>query len=253
MLHNLQRTFWQSIYNPQLDLTVPIAQTHLPAEQQINIYRNSIFSGLLKALAEIYPVSKRLVGPEFFDALCMRYIAITPSCHFDINQYGQTLAEFTATFLPAASLPYLPDIMRLEWAWHYALQTRSDDLPSVQELVHLDPELLPDVILVLHTTATLLRSRYPVLTIWQVNQPDFNANDSVDLSLGGQDIFVWRDGDQLRIDLLTTTQAKWITCIAAGMPLGQLQSLMNFNTDTATLLQRGYICKYRIGGDHQAI
>ena len=215
----------------------------------IDIYRNSIFGGLLKSLTEIYPVTQRLVGNEFFDALCLRYIACTSSHNPDINYYGQTLAEFTAQFEPAMSLPYLPDVMRLEWAWHWALQVKETETSALKTLTTLDAESLSRVTLILTNSASLIRSAFPVLTIWQVNQAEQDGDTAVDLGQGGENILVWRHQRELCMDRLTVSQADFLNAILMQQTLAEMQSLADFDLSLITALQRGYIGDYKMNID----
>ncbi len=246
MLRDTQQAIWQAIYRQEQAVCAPLQANHLCVERQIGIYRNSVFGGLLKALAETYPVSQQLVGTDFFNAMCLRYIAQTPSTHYDINLYGQSLPEFTATFTHAQSVPYLPDVMRLEWAWHRALQTPDGATTALQEILNINDEELNQITFRLHPTATLLHSSYPVLAIWKLHQDDDDGATQVDLSAGAQDLFIWRKGLELRIDVLSPSQAQWLCAVTHEQTLGQMQALADFELNTATLLQRGYISEYRI-------
>ena len=245
MLHKLQHSFIQGIYRHNHDFHHLFDQRRRSAQEQIDISRNSIFGGLVKSLTEIYPVTQRLVGNEFFDALCLRYIARTPSLHPDINCYGQALAEFTAQFEPAMSLPYLPDVMRLEWAWHWALQIKEAEGKDLKTLTMMDAELLSHLVLILTNSASLIRSTFPVFTIWQANQPEQDSDTTIDLGEGGQDILVWRSRHELRMDRLSGSQADFLDAIVQQQSLADMQSLADFDVNMITVLQRGYISDYR--------
>lgn len=249
MLHKLQHSFMQAIYQQQHELNHLLANHQRSASHQIEIYRNSIFGGLLKSLSEIYPVTRRLVGKDFFDALCLRYIARTPSTRPDINFYGQTLADFTAGFPPAMSLPYLADVMRLEWAWHWALQSNDSETSNLATLTRMDGETLANVVLILPDSATLVTSAFPVLTIWQANQPEQDNDTPIDLNQGSQDILVWRNKLQLCMDLLDSGMVDFLQAILHQQTLAEMQSLTEFNSYLITTLQNGYISHFQIKND----
>ena len=52
----------------------------------------------------------------FFNAAVDAYVRACPSTSGDLNVYGDAFGEFLAGYPPAADLPYLPDVARLEWA-----------------------------------------------------------------------------------------------------------------------------------------
>ena len=201
-LPELQAHFLAALYHDESGLSPQLDISTRSAQQQIQIYRDSIFGGLSKALANIYPVSVKLVGQTFFDALCLRYIQQTPSLSPDVNDYGQGLADFTQGFAPAQSLVYLPDTMRLEWAWHQALQSADDPQADLQTLMSLDPEAVLHSHLILTGTGTLVRSDYPIDRIWQTNQDDYDGDDTIELDNAGVALFVWRQHKTLRMDVI---------------------------------------------------
>ena len=78
------------------------------------VYRNNVHSSLINALAAGYPVTLQLVGDEFFRAMAGVYVQGFPPTSALINEYGGDLADFIQGFAPAASVPYLADVARLE-------------------------------------------------------------------------------------------------------------------------------------------
>ena len=80
------------------------------AADRLDIYRNTIFSGLIRTLRLAYPAVERLVGTEFFDGAADIFIrAHLPRAAY-LDQYGDTFPDFLRDFAPAASLPYLADV-----------------------------------------------------------------------------------------------------------------------------------------------
>ena len=229
-LHNLQRQFLHEVY----------ADTQTLSEQ-LAIYRRSIFGGLQKALDAIYPVCRQLVGEAFFEAMCLRYIRQTPSVSRDINLYGRSLIEFTEAFSPAKSLPYLPDVMRLEWAWHHALQYEDEPVAPLQDLLELPDNKLLDTCLVVPKTVTLIDSDYPVLHIWQVNQPDYTGDQKVNLEEGEQRLRVYRQQARLIIEPLSRTEWQCLLLLQQDAPLSALQEIDAYQSALVRILQMGLI------------
>jgi putative oxidoreductase len=88
------------------------------------VYRNNVMVSLIDALADSYPVTQDLVGEEFFRAMARLFVRTHPPRSPVLALYGAGLAEFIESFAPAAVLPYLADVARLEMlrvqAWHAA-------------------------------------------------------------------------------------------------------------------------------------
>src|SRR5215472_11559161 len=88
----------------------------LDAAARIGIYRNNVLGNYRKALGATYPVVRKLVGAQFFNAAVDAFVRAYPSQHGDVNRYGGELPRFITSYPPARELPYLPDVARLEWA-----------------------------------------------------------------------------------------------------------------------------------------
>jgi hypothetical protein len=90
--------------------------TAIPPLDRLGIYRNTFVGTLIQALRNTYPAVDRLVGAEFFEGACTVFIGAHPPQGAYLNDYGGEFGDFLAGFAPAASLAYLPDVARLEWA-----------------------------------------------------------------------------------------------------------------------------------------
>lgn len=92
---------------------------------------------------------------------------------------------------------------RLEWVCQevcHAPEAEALDLPS---LAALPCERYGDLRVRLHPASRLLDSDYPVLRIWQVNQPGHLGEDTVDLGMGGILLLVIRRGIKIEIEPLS--------------------------------------------------
>jgi hypothetical protein len=72
---------------------------------------------------------------------------------------------------------------------------------------------------VLHPSAQLVESRYPILHIWQINQPDHEVADEVDLGEGGDSLLVARGERGVEIERLRAGEAAMLGALAANEPL----------------------------------
>jgi Putative DNA-binding domain len=106
----------------------------IAGEARLNIYRNTFIANLTTALRLVYPAIHCLVGALFFESAARFFIEAQPPRSAWLDEYGADFPEFLAGFAPAASLPYLPGVARLERAVNTALQyehrRRPDRLPA---------------------------------------------------------------------------------------------------------------------------
>lgn len=137
---------------------------------RFNVYRNNYIVGLVGNLDAKFPVTKRLVGQEYFEALAKAFIAEWPPASPILASYGDSFADFVENFPPLSSLPYLSDVARIEWARIQALNVIHHPVAIVTDSTSL--ELALEMPVRLATSATLIRSGYPVNTIWERNQTE---------------------------------------------------------------------------------
>lgn len=168
-----QADFAQALTDPAQP--VPVGLTTADGRNdplRFAVYRNNVFVGLSEALVKRFPVTRRLVGEEFFAGMARAYAdAEKPSSPL-LFQYGDTFPDFIATFPPAASLPYLADLARLETALTHAYHAADAAPLGLDVLSAIDPDTLPLTLLRPHPSASLLVSAWPVGTIWAAHQGD---------------------------------------------------------------------------------
>lgn len=193
---------------------------HYSAAVAIEVYRNNYRGNLHDTLAGAYPVIEQLVGKDFFRLLARQFIEQHPSRSGNLHHYGAEMADFVAAFEAAKGLPYLPDIAALEWACHCAWFADDTDTLDIVKLAQIPPEQYPDLILHTHPFCHLVRSSYPVASIWHAHQPGANSDFHIDLDSGCSNALVSRKDDVVRVSELSAADADWLQGIQAGTPLG---------------------------------
>jgi hypothetical protein len=191
----------------------------LGAAERVAVYRNNVLANYRKALAATYPVVRRLVGGPFFDAAIEAFVRAHPSTHGDVNRYGGELARFLAAYPPASALAYLPDVARLEWAIDQAGIAADAEPLDLEALTAVPVDAFGALRFVLHPSARIVVSPYPVLRIWQVNQPDYTGDDRVDLGEGGDALLVWRTVDDIAIERLAAGEHAFLAALAGNARL----------------------------------
>ncbi|MBY6202332.1 DNA-binding domain-containing protein [Maritalea mobilis] len=155
-----------------------------PAPKRFAVYRNNVAASLIAALGDGFPVIKRLVGAEFFDAMAGVFFRACPPEDPRLPLWGGKFPGFLSAFPPVAHLPYLPDMARLELGLrqsYHAADARPLDVShhDAGSVLSLRPRLAP---------ATLvLSSPHPVLSIWR-----FNSSGGPKPAPGPEDILIAR-------------------------------------------------------------
>ena len=186
----------------------------------INIYRNTFLMSLTKALRLSYPVIERLVGNEFFDATAQHYVVERPPVIAHLDKYGGAFAEFLQNFEPAATLPYLADVAKLEWAITCALHAPDENPLDLQALAVVSPEDQGRVCFIGHPSIQLLHLDYPADHIWQaVIDGDDDVLRSVNLSDGDVRLLVERRETDVKFIRLERQHWRFAEALFIGSPI----------------------------------
>jgi len=138
--------------------------------ERLGLYRGNLGATWRRTLGHAYPVVLALVGEEFFGGLARAYGRTYPSQDPDLNQFGSHFASFLSDFPPAAELPYLPDMARLEWALHLAHYAADAAGLPASTLAGLAPDQLETSRFGMHPACALIASPWQVLALWQAHQ-----------------------------------------------------------------------------------
>ncbi len=152
----------------------PPAQTRgrqgVPDVKRFAVYRNNVAVGLIGSLENRFPVTRRLVGDEFFRGMARLYTGREKPRDAVMIRYGADFPDFIAAFEPAKALDYLPDVARLENAWVESYHAAEGPVVTLAELAAIEPERLGDLRFAVHPSLRLLRSSFPVASIWSAHQ-----------------------------------------------------------------------------------
>jgi hypothetical protein len=188
------------------------------------VYRNNVVVSLVDALADSHPVVQALVGVDFFRAMAAEFARANPPRSPVLAWYGEGFADFVAGFPPAAGLPYLADVARLEWlrveAWHAA---DADPLPLDEVAALLaDATALPGLRLSLHPALRVLRSAHPVVSLWAAHQSEdvAGALGAIDFAAAEAALLV-RDGLDVAILRIEPGAAEFVGRLQRGAALGE--------------------------------
>lgn len=187
-------------------------------ERRFAVYRNNVMSGLIRALASRFPAAEKIVGEAFFAGMAQAYITQHPPRSPMLLAYGGDFADFAASFAPAAELPYLPDVMRIEWARGKAYHAADLAPFDTDTLATLPPDRVPALTFAIHPSVSILRSRYPAVTIWAMNSGEIPLAPIDDWT--GEDSLVARPDLTVLVQRLPAGGATFLDALAAGVTLG---------------------------------
>lgn len=175
-LADLQRAFSGYLMSPEARPD-PALQAEvdprggLPIER-LAIYRNNVHVRLVEALESAYPAVRRLVGDDYFSQAAREYIAAHPPRAPTLLDFGHEFPAFLRVSESASSVPYLPDVARLEQLYLEAYHAPEASSITAADVVACLQRAHEDRTLTLHPSARLMRSPFPVSRIWEVNRAE---------------------------------------------------------------------------------
>ncbi len=188
-----------------------------PSSRRFAVYRNNVVVGLIDTLTAAFPVVCRIVGTDFFRAMAAAYAVRHPPRSPIMLDYGCDFPDFISRFSPAAAVPYLADVARLERAWAEAYNAREAEPLGHEHLAAIPAEHIGGLIFTLHPTLRLLRSNYPVVTIWQMNLEGANP-EPVDLAVA-QDALIIRPFAEVEVRTMAPSGAVFINALRESKTL----------------------------------
>ena len=218
-LDKQQRRFARAMQDPQ-----EAAQLFGAHAAGASAYANNALFNRADALAEAYPIVRQLVGDTFFGGMARAYARATPSRSGNLNLYGDDFAAFVTDFAPAAELPYLPDCALLDWLCHCAYYAEDQDSFSFEALAEIPPERQVSLRLQLAGTVGLLRSRWPIASLWRAHQPiELDAGNAFPSpGQGGELALAWRDArNRVQVRRLMPAEHAFLAACQLGLPLAE--------------------------------
>lgn len=205
-LARFQDAFAQALLAPDAGPAAEVAA--LAAHPCFAVYRNTVMKGCIDALQANYPSVARLVGEEWFRAAAAIHVREALPTEPTLLRYGAAFADFLARFEPAAELPYLPGVARLDRYWSEAHAAPEQDALNPAAVARLAPEVLAGTVLRPHAAARWAWfAEAPIYTIWSRNRNDEAPGDNIE----------WRPEGALLVR--PRHAVKWLALDAAGCAL----------------------------------
>lgn len=217
----------------------------LIAQPAFAIYRNTVMKGCIDALQANYPAITRLVGEEWLRAAAAVYVRDALPAQPMLLDYGADFAGFLTRFEPAAELPYLPGVARLDRFWSEAHAAAAEDILIPAALTQLATDNFFRARLQPHAAARWAWfDDAPIYTIWSRNRSDTVVDGDVDWQAEGA--LLTRPHDAVRWHALNRAGCAFLdACAALGTVADAAQAALEAQADAdlgqlmTTLLEAG--------------
>lgn len=175
-LAQIQRCFAEAILSADAPVPATIrAASGQAGESRFGVYRNNVMASLINAVAARYPVVRKLLWDDAFDRIARLYVTAEPPRSPVLLVYGESFPEFLRKIGEGSAAEYLADIAELEAARTRAYHAADAKPVAKDAFANLPADRLADLRLELHPSVVLLRSRFPVVSVWEAN---LYANDN---------------------------------------------------------------------------
>ena len=174
-LARFQREMAAALLDPAAKMPHEIEEDRVRAEVGFSVHRGNVRGSLVRALTSSYPVVRALVGEKFFAAMAWRFVLARPPRRSWLTAYGDEFPEFIAEFSPAAALPFLPDLARLERLVRSAAEAPDDPPLCLAAWSKLAPSDVLRLRPPLHPSVQLFELDHQILAIWRSRRPASGA------------------------------------------------------------------------------
>jgi hypothetical protein len=196
-LPDLQRSFSGFLLSspgtrPDAALCDAIREQGVPTGRRLAIYKNNVYTQLTDALRDSYPAVHRLTGAEFFRFAATEYLMAYPPRSPILLACGGSFPRFLEGFEPASSVPYLPDVARLERLYLESYHAAEATPLSQAAFAKYLSEGMTQPDLRLHPSARLMASPFPVSRIWQLNVQSSTIDGKQRIPGGAENLLIVR-------------------------------------------------------------
>lgn len=233
-LAQFQDDFARALLAPEAGSSAALVA--LTCQPGFAVYRNTVMKGWIEALQANYPAVTQLVGDEWMRAAAAIYARAHPPQDARMLYYGENFAEFLAGFEPAAALPYLPDVARLDRYWTECHAAPDQPALDPDALASLAPDALAGAVLHPHASA---RWAYfttgPAYSIWAANR---NAQgDHSELAWRAEGALLVRSAGNVEWCMLDAPGCAFMDACNKGEPLAHAAAAALAVQDDADLAQ----------------
>jgi hypothetical protein len=228
-LAELQNSFAQYLRSPAGEsadsrLVEQVRRQGLAAEPRLSVYKYNLFTRLIEALVATYPAVLRLVGAEFFRFAAQEYIASSTPRSPTLLEYGATFPEFLRDFAPAASVPYLADVARLEYLYLESYHAAEAVSGTAEDLQAILAGQRSDAGIHLHPSARLMSSPFPVSRIWEINVRPTPIDDQIEIPGESEHLLIVRPQAVVEVRRVAFGAHAALAAFARGASLREAQS-----------------------------
>jgi len=215
----------------------------------ISVYQNNLKANAERALAITYPSVKTIIGEENFRYATTQYLHEFLKTTADWGLWGEHLADFLAQQTLIESLPYLPDIARLDWALHQSYRAKNSE-SNINSFYLLEQEDSTNLRFELANGIFVISSPFPIIAIRDYFKRELRFDQgafetSIEKAINQDQIssgfhaLVYRQGLEVELDTISSAESYWYQLLIKGTLIGQaLDSIEAYDFELSSWLPK---------------
>ena len=226
-LRDLQLEFTSALFNASSDHTASnesvnawVREDGIAAAARLDIYRNNLREGFIKALAIGFPVIERLGGTDYFRQLALAFLQAHPSRAGNLHHIGEPFAPFLKKRFAGTQYEYFADVAALEWAHQCALVAPDRPALTADAFREIAPADYEHLVFEFHPACGFVDASCPVIRIWRANQPETQSDEAIDLSSSADKVLILRMPECVEFHSLPHARFALFAALSRGESLG---------------------------------
>ena len=151
-------------------LAPAIVEDAFDAGERLAIYRNNFLISLTEAVKANFPVTRQLLGDDFFSEAAGRFVRAHPPRQPCLFEYGEAFPGYLRALPQLAEMAYVAEVARFEFARICAYNAARERTLTAPQLATLSPERLEALPIGLARHAQVFETDVPVLALWTAHQ-----------------------------------------------------------------------------------
>jgi hypothetical protein len=188
-------------------------------EAGLSVYRNTIAKGRSDALSAMFPTVEQVVGPDWLAAAARLHADEVPPRRASLLTYGEDFPAWLADFPPAADMPFLAGLARLDVLWTVA-HLAADAAPlDPARMAALRPEDFARSTLALHPATRFAGFDESLPSLWRALQPAGPPPARFELELRPEGLLIVRPGLEIETLVVGPGALAFLSACAEGASL----------------------------------
>jgi hypothetical protein len=188
------------------------------AAPRLAVYRNTVAKGCADAIAAQFPTLVRVVGEAWLGDAATLFASAHPPVSPSLADYGGAFPDWLAGFPPAAEMPWLPGLARLDWTWTQALFAADQTALSAAAFAGLALDAYASLAVDLHPATRILWFADGTPSLWRALQSEA-APAEVELAAAPEGLLITRPDLEARHQPLSRGAFDFLQACRGGLSL----------------------------------